>query len=113
MKTKKPWGNFINLWRERGLNIKIISLEPQSRLSLQSHRFRDEVWFLLSGNLDCQIGEKNFRMKKGIPYLISRGIKHRLSAFEKGGKIIEISFGKFEEEDIIRYEDDYGRAGEA
>lgn len=109
MKVKKPWGYFINLWRERGLNIKTIFLKPRSRLSFQSHRFRDEVWFLLSGNLDCQIGEKKFRMKKGIPYLISRGIKHRLSALKNGGKVIEISFGKFDEKDIIRYQDDYGR----
>lgn len=110
MKVKKPWGEFINLW-QKGINIKIISLEPRKRLSLQSHRFRDEVWFLLSGNLDCQLGEKKFRMKKGVPYLIPRNVKHRLSAPEKAGKILEISFGKFDEKDIIRYEDDYGRAG--
>ncbi len=107
-KTKTPWGNFINLWR-RGLNIKVIEVKPQSRLSLQSHKLRNEVWFLLAGELNCQIGENFAKMKKGIPYLISRDIKHRLSAFEKGGKILEICFGKFDEEDIIRYEDDYGR----
>jgi mannose-6-phosphate isomerase-like protein (cupin superfamily) len=111
-KVKKPWGNFVNLW-QKGLNIKVIELNSGSRLSLQSHKLRDEAWFLLSGNLDCQIGEKEFRMKKGIPYLILRGVKHRLSASQKAGKIIEISFGKFDEKDVIRYEDDYGRVGEA
>lgn len=112
MKTKTPWGNFVNLW-QKGLNIKTIEVKPQSRLSLQSHKLRNEVWFLLSGNLDCQIGDKLVRMKKGIPYLISKGIRHRLSASQNGGKIIEISFGKFEEKDIVRIEDDYGRVEEA
>lgn len=108
MKVKKPWGHFINFWR-KGLNVKIIGVDSGRRLSLQSHKLRDEVWLLLSGNLDCQIGEKTIRMKKGIPYLISRDVKHRLSAFENGGKILEVAFGKFDEEDIIRHEDDYGR----
>jgi len=111
-KIIKPWGGFTNLW-QRGLNIKLISLQPKNRLSLQSHKLRDEIWFLLSGNLDCQIGEKTIKMKKGIPYLISRGVKHRLSAQQKRGKILEIAFGKFDEKDILRYEDDYGRVNEA
>lgn len=108
VKTNRPWGNFVNLWKN-GLNVKIIEVKPESRLSLQSHKLRDEVWFLFAGDLNCQIDDKLIRMKKGIPYLISKGAKHRLSAFEKGGKIIEISLGKFDEEDITRYEDDYGR----
>lgn len=111
MRVKTPWGHFINFWR-KGLNVKIIEVKPESRLSLQSHKLRDEVWFLLAGDLECQIADKLIKMKKGIPYLISRGIRHRLSAFEKGGKIIEISFGKFDEKDIVRMEDDYGRVKE-
>lgn len=68
---------------------------------------------MLAGNLHCQIENKIIEMKKGIPYIISKGVKHRLSAPKTGGKIIEISFGKFDEEDIIRYQDDYGRVKEA
>lgn len=107
-KVERPWGGFVNLW-QKGLNIKIISVNPHSRLSLQSHKLRSEIFFLISGNLECQINNKRFRMKRGVPYLILRGAKHRLSAFEVGGKVLEVSFGKFHEEDIIRYEDDYGR----
>lgn len=112
IKINRPWGNFINLW-QKGLNIKIIEVKPKNRLSLQGHQRRDEVWFLLSGNLDCQVGDKLIKMKKGIPYLISRNVKHRLSAFENGGKILEVAFGKFDEKDIVRIEDDYGRVKEA
>ncbi len=109
-KIKKPWGNFTTLWKE-GANIKIIEVNPRSRLSLQSHRFRDEFWFLLSGELWYLIGKKKGKMKKGIAYQIPRKTKHRLWANKKGGRIIEVSLGKFDEKDIVRYEDDYGRAG--
>ncbi len=108
-KTKRPWGEFANLRKEDGLNIKIIKVKPKSRLSLQSHKLRNEVWFLLDGNLYCQIENKTIEMKKGLSYFIPKGSKHRLWAEKTGGKIIEISSGKFDENDIIRYQDDYGR----
>ena len=109
MKVKKPWGDFVNIWRERDLNIKIINVRPGSSLSLQGHKERDEVWFILKGTLYCQIKNKVYKMKKGIGYLIPKNCKHRLAAKKEGGKIVEISFGKFNEEDIIRYEDNYAR----
>jgi len=108
-KVKKPWGYFITIWKEKLINIKIIYVAPGSRLSLQSHKFREEFWFLLEGNLICQIGEKEMKMKKGVCYFIPKRKKHRLTAKRKGGRILEVSFGKFDEKDIIRYEDDYGR----
>ncbi len=108
-KVEKPWGYFITIWKEENINIKIIHVNPKSRLSLQSHKFRNELWILLEGNLTCQIGNKKIKMKKNTAYFIPKKTKHRLCAQKKGGKILEISFGKFDEKDIIRYEDDYGR----
>ncbi len=113
MKVKKPWGDFINIWREKGFNIKIINVKPSSRLSLQSHKKRDEVWFILKGTLYCQIENKVSKMKKCVGYLIPKNRKHRLIAKKESGEIIEISFGKFDERDIFRYKDDYGRLSKA
>jgi len=112
-KTKRPWGEFANIRQEDGLNIKIIKVKPQSRLSLQSHKLRDEVWFLSNGNLYCQIKNKTIEMKKGLSYFIPKGSKHRLWAEKTGGEIVEISSGKFDEQDIVRYQDDYGRVKES
>lgn len=109
MKVKKPWGEFLNIWHSKNINIKIITLKPNSRLSLQSHKKRQEYWFLLQGHLFWQKGSKIEKMKKGKIYFIPKKAKHRLFAKKEGGKILEVSFGKFEENDIIRYEDDYGR----
>ena len=110
MASKRPWGEFITIWKEKNLNVKIIKVKPKARLSLQSHQHRDETWFLLDGDLHCQIGEEAIEMKKGNAYLIPKGCKHRLGSKEKGGRIVEIASGKFDEEDITRYEDDYNRA---
>jgi mannose-6-phosphate isomerase len=109
MKVKKPWGDFINIWREKEVNVKIISVKPGSRLSLQSHKKRSEIWLIIKGALYCQIKNRVRKMKRGACYLIPKGARHRLSAKKQGGRIVEISFGRFDEKDIIRYEDDYGR----
>jgi len=109
IKEKRPWGNFKIIYQEPGITIKIITVNPNSRLSLQSHKLRDENWILLDGQLKYQKENFEFEMLEGIVYIIPKETKHRLIGKEKGGRVLEISFGKFDEKDIIRYEDDYGR----
>jgi len=109
LKEKRPWGNFKIIHQEPGITIKIISVKGNQRLSLQSHRQRDEVWLLLDGEIYFQRDiEKNI-LSKNVAILIPKHWKHRLSAGSFGGRVLEISFGKFNEKDIVRYEDDYGR----
>ena len=62
----------------------------------------------MEGDISAQVGEAIFRHNPGDVIAVKVGEKHRLFS-EKGGKIAEISLGKFEEDDIIRYQDDYGR----
>jgi len=107
--TKKPWGNFEVLKKERKITIKILTVKKGARLSLQSHKMRDEIWLLLDGDLYCEIEGLEVKMKKGIAYIIPRSWKHRLRAGREKGRVLEVSFGKFSERDIIRYQDDYGR----
>jgi len=109
IKEKRPWGEFKIIHKEPGITIKIISVKPNSRLSLQSHQERDEHWLLLMGQGSCQITDNNLTLNREALYLIPRGTKHRLSAGKERCRVLEISFGKFNEKDIIRYEDDYGR----
>ena len=108
-KEKRPWGKFEIIHQEPGITIKIIKVKPEQRLSLQSHKYRDEMWLLLDGKGFCEIAEWPQELKKGLTYIIPREEKHRLTAGPKGIKVLEISFGKFSEKDEVRYEDDYDR----
>jgi mannose-6-phosphate isomerase-like protein (cupin superfamily) len=109
-KVKRPWGSFtvVGEWSGR-ITVKILKVEPRSRLSLQKHRHRREEWLCLSGSADVQLGRRKFRMKVGDWTRVQRNQLHRIYS-EGGAEILEVSVGKFSEEDIVRIEDDYGRA---
>ena len=110
----RPWGGFENLKTGKNWHIKIIDVLKGKRLSLQSHKLRDELWIALDGNGIAEV--EDLKTKKMIKHILSpmikvfipRTAKHRLSGIS-GLKIAEISFGKFDENDITRYEDDFGR----
>jgi len=108
-KVKKPWGYYINIYKSKNVNIKIIKVEPDSCLSLQFHEKRRENWILSEGTGICQIGDKIIKMKPEKIYEIPKKKKHRLFGGKKGCEVVEVSFGSFLESDIIRIEDIYGR----
>ena len=83
-KEGRPWGKFEIIHQEPGITIKIITVKPYQRLSLQSHQERDEIWLLLAGKALCEIFELLEEMKKGIAYIIPREIKHRLTGGKEG-----------------------------
>lgn len=108
--VKKPWGYYINLYKDKNFNIKIIKVNPNSRLSLQYHKEREEKWILIDGIGFYQIGKKRaVAMKENKIYQIKKKQLHRLIGGKKGCQIIEISLGKFLESDVVRIEDDYKR----
>lgn len=107
--VKRPWGTFrvVGEWSGK-ITVKLLSVNPHSRLSLQKHGHRDEEWLCLSGSAEVRVGHKTLRMGVGDRATIPRGVLHRI--YSKGGaEILEVSFGKFSEDDIVRVEDDYGR----
>jgi len=108
-KVKRPWGSFEIIYQKPELTIKIIIVRPHSRLSLQSHKHRDEMWLVLDGLPKCLVGDEMMEMCKPQFIPVFRNEKHRLIGSKTGGRVLEISFGKFNEKDIVRYEDDYGR----
>lgn len=106
---RRPWGQFTVIYQNNGLTIKTIAVNAGAKLSLQSHKNRREAWLKISGSPSFEIADKYILPKDKIFYWIGRKIKHRLLGGKKGGRILEISFGRFDENDITRYEDDYGR----
>jgi len=106
--VKKPWGDFKQFVLNKKCTVKIITAKPYGVLSLQKHKKRKEMWYFITSGY-VQIGEKKRKVKKGEVVIINKGVAHRLYAKWKTVQILEISFGHFDENDIIRLEDIYGR----
>lgn len=108
--AKRPWGEFFNLAESpKKWKVKIIHIKKGHRFSLQSHRLRNEHWIIAEGGAKVVKGKKEFEMKAGDYVTIKRGEKHRIFARTET-VVVEVSFGNILEKDVIRFEDDYGRA---
>lgn len=107
-KEERPWGWFTTFAKNEQCTVKIIHVNAGQRLSRQYHKSRDELWISLDEGLMMELNDKVFHPKKGEQMFIPKGTIHRLGS-EKGGKVLEVSFGTFDENDIIRLQDDYGR----
>ena len=109
----KPWGWFINLEGSDyvGYKVKKICVYPENRLSLQNHKERAEHWVILKGKAKVQIGEDVHNLTVNQHVYIPKGVLHRLeNVGEEDVEIIETQIGKYlGEDDITRYEDDFGR----
>lgn len=108
-KIKRPWGGYTILQKTTSHWVKKLFIDNGSRTSLQSHKLRDEIWYVLSGNIIAQIGKSRREAKSGDVLLVPKNKKHRLTG-TKNACVLEVSYGNVLETDIIRYEDDYGRA---
>jgi len=77
---------------------------------LQYHHLRDELWVALDRGLRVTLGETIWDPELYEEIYIPRGTKHRMAGVgEKSSRWLEISFGEFNEEDIVRLEDSYNR----
>ncbi|MDB2389793.1 mannose-1-phosphate guanylyltransferase/mannose-6-phosphate isomerase [Alphaproteobacteria bacterium] len=107
----RPWGSFKTISRGENFHVKIINILPGGKLSLQSHMHRSEHWVVVKGTASITKGETNFKLLPNESTFIPIGTKHMLQNKEPDHlSIIEVQTGVFlEEEDIIRYDDAYGR----
>ena len=108
----RPWGSYTVLEDARGYKVKRISMLPGRRLSLQMHRQRSEHWVVIAGTARVTRGDKVFDLGPGESTGIPIQAKHRL---ENPGsvplEVIEVQYGAYVgEDDIVRYQDDYGRS---
>lgn len=107
----RPWGTYTVLEQGNGYKIKRIVVKAGHALSLQMHRRRSEHWVVVSGVADVVNGDRRFQIRSNELTFIPTGHKHRLS--NPGNDdlvIIEAQIGDYrEEDDIVRFEDTYGR----
>jgi mannose-6-phosphate isomerase-like protein (cupin superfamily) len=106
----RPWGGFEQFTLNEPTTVKILWAEPGKRLSLQSHEHRSELWYVLEGILEAEVDGVVHRLEKGQEVFIPCGAKHRGSGTEVSARWLEIGFGTFDENDITRYQDDFGRS---
>lgn len=113
MKTftvERPWGKFEQFTQNEPVTVKIITVNTGEAFSLQYHKKRTEFWQILSGNPEVFIGDKVILAKPGDKFEVSPETNHRIQARDFQAEILEISLGEFDEDDIVRLEDKYGRA---
>jgi len=106
---EKPWGWFREFVKNETVTVKILFIKKDEGFSLQKHKNRNEFWRVLVGGPDITIGDKTMRAKPGDEFEILKGKEHRIEAPINDVEILEISRGEFNENDIERIEDKYGR----
>ena len=105
----RPWGWFRQFTHSEETTVKILHVEKNAVLSLQSHEHRSEFWRVLSGAPIVVIDDTEVTAKPGEEFWVPVGTKHRLKGGLIDSEVLEIAFGVFDESDITRYEDMYGR----
>jgi mannose-6-phosphate isomerase-like protein (cupin superfamily) len=109
---RRPWGFFEVLSDQNNHKVKKITVNPGKRLSLQSHDRRSEHWIVITGTGVVTVNGNNAELGEGASIDIPKGSAHRISNPGDSPLVfIEIQMGDyFGEDDIIRLEDDFGRA---
>ncbi|MEE4364824.1 MAG: mannose-1-phosphate guanylyltransferase/mannose-6-phosphate isomerase [Desulfotignum sp.] len=110
-KVYRPWGDYETIDMSQRYQVKRITVKPGAKLSLQKHFHRAEHWTVVSGSAIVTQGDKEFLLKEDESTYIPLGTTHRL---ENPGKIplelIEVQSGPYlGEDDIVRFDDVYGR----
>ena len=110
-KVYRPWGNYVSVDNSLLWKIKKIEVNPGASLSLQLHKKRAEHWIVVEGLAKIQIDEEKFNLKANQSCYVPIGAKHRLSnPWAEPLIIIEVQSGQYlGEDDIIRFQDIYGR----
>jgi mannose-6-phosphate isomerase-like protein (cupin superfamily) len=106
---KRPWGEFRLFSKNETTTVKLISVDAEKSLSLQYHNQRSEFWRVISGHPTIIVGDKIVSATPGDEFFIPEKTPHRIRTTDGPAQILEISFGQFDEEDIVRLEDEYGR----
>jgi mannose-1-phosphate guanylyltransferase / mannose-6-phosphate isomerase len=109
----RPWGSYDSLENGSRFQVKRLCVKPGAQLSLQLHHHRAEHWVVVSGTARITRGEETFLLEENQSTYIPVGVRHRI---ENPGRIplhvIEVQSGSYlGEDDIVRFEDRYGREG--
>ena len=109
---ERPWGSYLVLDDQPGHKVKRISVDAGKRLSYQYHEHRSEHWFITTGEANVVLDDITYSICSGESIDIPRRAKHRIENPGPGPLVfVEVQYGDyFGEDDIIRLDDDYGRA---
>jgi mannose-6-phosphate isomerase-like protein (cupin superfamily) len=109
---KRPWGSYNILAHGPGYKVKVLTINPGHRTSLQSHAHRDEFWFVLFGHPTIRLDDSCINLRSRGMAEVPRGTKHRIANNFRPSPVVilEVQSGLvLSESDITRFEDDYGR----
>ena len=109
-KEIRPWGSYERFTLNEPSTVKIITVSPGEAFSLQTHEHRSEFWRIISGSGRVTLGSETREAEPGGHFFSPVGHQHRMEAGAEGLQFLEIAFGDFDEGDITRLEDKYGRA---
>ena|SRR5689334_7682372 len=108
--VERPWGAFQQFVSNEQVTVKIITVQPGHRLSLQKHEHRGEMWQILDVPIDITVDDKQWLAQPGEMVWVPCGATHRMgNSGSEPGRLLEVAFGHFDESDIERLEDDYAR----
>ena len=110
-KVHRPWGNYKSINEGKSWQVKKLEINPNASISLQLHNHRSEHWIVVSGIAKVEINDSISHLKKNESIYVPLGAKHRLSNPGKNKlTLIEVQSGEYlGEDDIVRFDDIYGR----
>ena len=111
LSEERPWGSYTILHEEPGIKVKRIEVKPGARFSLQKHSKRSEKWTVTAGIGIVTLGKKSIPIQKGSFVDVPVGETHRMQNTGNEPLVfIEVQLGDYlGEDDIVRFEDDFGR----
>ena len=113
-KVYRPWGSYESVDAGDGFQVKRLIVNPKQSLSLQMHHHRCEHWVVVCGEVSVTRGEEQFMLGANQSTYIAAETRHRLENLgDKPAHLIEVQCGDYlGEDDIVRFEDNYGRTGQ-
>jgi mannose-1-phosphate guanylyltransferase/mannose-6-phosphate isomerase len=109
--VRRPWGSYTVLTESDQYKVKKLTVDPHQKMSLQMHEKRSEHWVVVTGEIIVTRGEDRVKLKANEGVTIPIGTAHRIeNPGDETAELVEVQLGDYlGEDDIIRFDDDYGR----
>jgi mannose-6-phosphate isomerase len=107
--VERPWGAFNQYAFNEDVTVSLMTVQPGQRLSLQSHTGRSELWIVLDEGAEIIVDDQVLHPRSMEEIWIPVGAKHRLISLGAKVRVLEVAFGNWQQEDILRFSDDYQR----
>ncbi len=108
-REERPWGYFEQFTHNEPTTVKLLTVLPGARLSLQYHEKREECWRVVAGNGTVELNGEVLPCTVGDAFTILPLAEHRLIGGTETLVVLEVAYGEFDEDDIVRVADVYGR----